>query len=267
MHWKGWMALLLAVAAIEAIAGFAMWRQGNMQFSSEMFLKKNTAKLNEAALGLFWKPVLNSPPPLLLCVGGSQPVAQQPVVESGNQNASLITYSSASAVANLSSLMGKAGMRFQLKTGDSIAFDDLRSRPAILIGGPDDSWILRATENRRFHFARSQSPASVWIEDSHNLQYKAWSLSAEQDTSEVQDYAIVGRFLDPGTNMHTVIAAGLGTYGTSIAGEFLTDPEYVTQLANLLPKDWPSKNIEVVIATRVIASQPGPLRVLAVEVW
>ena len=51
------------------------------------------------------------------------------------------------------------------------------------------------------------------------------------------------------------------------AGEFLTDPGHMEALARFAPTGWQNKNLQAVIATKVINGQPGPPRVVATEFW
>jgi len=86
-------------------------------------------------------------------------------------------------------------------------------------------------------------------------------------TKLTEDYAVVGRFMNPSTERMTVIAAGIGQYGTMAAGEFLTGEKYMKDLAARAPANWEHKNFEGVIATRVIDGSTGPPRVLATWFW
>jgi hypothetical protein len=62
-----------------------------------------------------------------------------------------------------------------------------------------------------------------------------------------------------------VTISGLTAVGTATASVCLQEPTCVDEIVRQAPKDWPSENIEVVIATQMIDGQPGPSRVLAVE--
>ena len=81
------------------------------------------------------------------------------------------------------------------------------------------------------------------------------------------DYAIVSRLLDPTTGKIAVTAAGITQYGTAAAGEFLTNPEYLSRAIRRAPRDWQHMNIQVVPATRVIGGTAGPPQVLATQFW
>jgi hypothetical protein len=82
-----------------------------------------------------------------------------------------------------------------------------------------------------------------------------------------QDYALISRVLDPTTDRMVVVAGGLTGYGTIAAGEFLTNPVYLEAVAKQLPKNWERKNIQLVLAAKVISGHSGPPRVLDKFVW
>jgi hypothetical protein len=82
-----------------------------------------------------------------------------------------------------------------------------------------------------------------------------------------QDYAIVTRALDPSTERTVISAAGIESYGTLSAGEFVTDPEYLGAALLRLSPDWKHKNLQFVIGTKIIEGTPGPPQVLATHIW
>ena len=64
-----------------------------------------------------------------------------------------------------------------------------------------------------------------------------------------------------------ISAAGIETYGTLAAGEFIIDPEYLGVALQAAPRDWRRKNVQFVLGTRIIDGTPGPPRVLATHFW
>ena len=81
------------------------------------------------------------------------------------------------------------------------------------------------------------------------------------------DYAIVTRMVDTTSDRPVIIAAGLTQYGTLGAGEFLSNSEYFSEAARQLPKDWPKKNLQIVLSVPVVNKTSGRPRVLATYVW
>jgi len=82
-----------------------------------------------------------------------------------------------------------------------------------------------------------------------------------------EDYALISRVLEPTTERMLVVAGGLTGYGTIAAGEFLTNAVYLEEIAKEVPKNWEHKNIQLVIATKVIHGNSGPPRVVERYVW
>jgi hypothetical protein len=73
-----------------------------------------------------------------------------------------------------------------------------------------------------------------------------------------EDFALISRVLEPTTDRMVVVAGGLTGFGTIAAGEFLTNPTYINAVAKLLPGNWEHKNVQLVLATKVIGGNSGP---------
>jgi hypothetical protein len=69
------------------------------------------------------------------------------------------------------------------------------------------------------------------------------------------------------TGQPLISAAGITQYGTRSAGEFLTNPKYMEQLGKRAPGNWQRRNVQVVIATKVIDGNSGPPGVVATHFW
>jgi hypothetical protein len=82
-----------------------------------------------------------------------------------------------------------------------------------------------------------------------------------------RDYAIVSRVRDPKTEQTAVIVAGIASWGTLAAAEFVTNPDHLKKLEAFAPRHWEQKNVQVVIATDVIRGSSGPPMVLAAHFW
>lgn len=155
---------------------------------------------------------------------------------------------------------------FRVVPASEASYSQLREGPIVLIGGFDNIWTLRITQNLRFGFEskdgtavlvdRKSPKASPWA--------TAWDLPYEKLS---RDYAIVARIHDSTTGQPVMIAAGISEEGTEAAGELLYNPVYLEALLAKVPADWERKNIEAVIETQVIQGHSGPPRILAVESW
>lgn len=78
---------------------------------------------------------------------------------------------------------------------------------------------------------------------------------------------MVTRVFDPATGRAVISAAGVTQHGTRAAAEFMTNPVYWQGLAEMLPKDWKRRNLQVVLQTYVVLRTPKPPRVLATHCW
>ena len=83
----------------------------------------------------------------------------------------------------------------------------------------------------------------------------------------MRDYAIVTRLRDPKTEQIALIVAGLGSWGTQAAGEFVTNPNNLKKIEPFAPRNWQQKNLQVVLATDIIRGSSGPPTVLAADFW
>jgi hypothetical protein len=130
----------------------------------------------------------------------------------------------------------------------------------------NNPWTLRLTSGLRFSFEKQERGARVM--DKRNPGNTAWSVDFGTPVSQFsRDYAIVSRIRDPKTEQTAVIVAGIGSWGTLAAGEFVTKPEHLEKLQRMAPKHWEQKNFQVVLATDVIRGSSGPPSILAADFW
>ena len=235
----------------------------------------------------FWQPLLNTSGPALMCIGPANlsavTNAVQPSVvgmgQPGDPNApSLqevqkmeaqhVALSDATTLSRIAGLLQSHHKVYQVRNAVFTSFRDLRDGPVILIGAFNNNWTLRLSSPLRYSFGQSVDSHSSWISDRQNPSKRDWSVAMSVPVSTVnEDYALISRIWDATTGQPVVIAAGIGIYGTMAAGEFLTDPMYLSTLARQAPANWDRKNIQVVIATKVINGVSGPPRILATYFW
>ncbi len=178
-----------------------------------------------------------------------------------------VTLSDLQALLRIVRFLDHKGAAFRVQPASSTSFADLRQGPAVLLGGLDNPWTMRAQQNLRFRLA-SDGNGFDWISDSHDPGAKKWFVDFNRPYSKVTtDYAIVALFRDPGTQQPTLIIAGMGENGTKAASEFVMDE---TQLKNALGESLRKpggSNFEVVLTTEVVNGSTGAPVVLVKEVW
>lgn len=168
-----------------------------------------------------------------------------------------VTVGDVAATAKITSFLSARRKEYDMRFGGDISVGDLRERPAILIGGFNNSWTLEMTDNLRFVFAYSHQ-----IQDRIDRR-NVW----KSDENYSEDYAIVSRILNSKTGEILIAAAGIGQAGTRAAGEFLTNPKAIDSVMQAAPKGWERKNMQIVLHTNVINGSPNQPDVVATYYW
>lgn len=239
------------------------------------------------ALDRVWAPVLESPGPVVLCFGGrrgpgDQFVGSPPLATAGVeappgpsitvrdlhiQASRVVHLTDAITVARLAGYLESKSKPYRILTESSATLSDLRQGGAVLVGGFNNDWTLRLTNQMRFRFEMDAAGVSR-IVDRQNPSRRDWTLDWTAPARKVSvDYAIVSRVLDPRTARIVVVAAGMGQWGTLAAGEFLTQPGFAEALAANAPPGWERKRLQAVIATNVINGESGPPRLIEAYFW
>jgi hypothetical protein len=222
---------------------------------------------SQSALDRFWAPVLSSPDPVSVYIGGYA-TDTPPVNTIDLQNSEKVAFADATALARVTSLLVSHNRPYRLRFQMSSKLEDLRDGPAVLIGAFNNSFTLRLTGPLRFSFLRNPETIVNRIQDRSDPENTKWSddMTAPYQNLK-QDYAIVSRVVDPTTGRVVVTASGLAKFGTEAAGEFLTSRPALEEMAKSAPKDWDRKNMQIVIGTDTIGRSAGPPHVLATYFW
>jgi len=243
-------------------------------------------------LDLLWGPLLKAPGTVLVCVGlqaaynwrSAQAQDEiQGVIQSPAHSAAprpfrdedlillkdrYVALDDALCLVRLTSLLERERKPYRIRAEQSMSFADLRDTPAVLIGAFDNRWTLRTAGQLRFTFSKDSEHDTGIVKDSQHPENTAWRLSNYWPNWDISvDYAIVTRMLDTTTDRPVIIAAGLTQYGTIGAGEFLSNPEYFSEAARQLPRNWPNKNLQIVLSVPVVNRTSGRPRILATHVW
>jgi hypothetical protein len=178
-----------------------------------------------------------------------------------------VTLSDLQALLRIVRLLDHKGAAYRVQPASSTSFADLRQGPAVLLGGLDNPWTMRAQQNLRFRLD-SDGNGFDWISDSHDPSAKRWFVDFNRPYSKVTtDYAIVAYFRDPGTQQPTLIIAGMGENGTKAASEFVTDETLLNNALGESLRKPGGSNFEVVLSTEVINGSTGAPMVLVKEIW
>ncbi len=250
------------------------------------------------ALQQFWAPVFSTSQPVLVCLpkpvlyrpssslydnyAKTHPGTFQTQVERFNQPLPLdpdqkiswgdmLTFPDFGLVSGdvyaafrISEALGRIGKSSQIRIGSESSYDELRSSPAVLIGAFSNRWTMEMTSDLRFVF--EEKDGILWIHDRTSPD-KKWFCRLGLHREVVVDFGVVTRLLDSKTGHSVVSVAGITAPGTDAAAQFVSTPEYLSELARTAPLGWEKKNMQVVVQTSVIDAGASPPHVVAAYFW
>jgi hypothetical protein len=232
---------------------------------------------------LFWKPVLDTPGPVLLAVGNvpNGPPTLPEANDGGNistpipspDSTGAVPFSDVITIARVTGALEAKRKTVIIRRENSSSFSDLREGAVVLIGAFNNEWSLRLTRPLRFSLALDADNHLIYIKDAKNPSSRTWSWGTNQprnhpsgaNSPKVQDFALISRIRDSGTGHVVVVIGGLYTYGTEAAGEFLTDPDLMQMVAREDQLSGAHRTLQIVLGTTVTDGTPGPPKVLAVS--
>ena len=149
------------------------------------------------------------------------------------------------------------------------SYSRLRHAPLVAIGAFNNPWSMRINAELRFVFDHRTIDGVTYsyISDRRNSGATEWKVAQPAGGSMAEDFAIVTRVIAPATEETVISAAGIETFGTLAASEFVTGPKYLGAALQSASPDWRHKNMQFVLGTRIIDGTPGPPQVLAVHYW
>jgi hypothetical protein len=229
------------------------------------------------ALDQFWVPVLQSSKPVLIYTGTNAVymptesfAAKRPHPQEHEQSDGMLLFLSAlapgetltsadvfpinyeftsvgdmSVNVRLASFLTAQHHSFDVRAGENISIGDLRESPFALAGSQDGRQPIQELGGAK----------------------KGWSSRLDANRANGEDYAIVARILNSETGNPVIIVAGVTSFGTRAAGQFITNAESLKALTATAPKDWASKNLELVVRTVVLKSDPGAATIVAARYW
>jgi hypothetical protein len=232
---------------------------------------------------LFWKPVLETPGPVLVAVGdvpNGPPTLPAPDGDGDfstpiprPDSSETVPFPDTVTIARVVGQLEANGKTALIRRENSRSFSDLREGAVVLIGAFNNEWSLRLTHQLRYSLALDAEKHLIYIKDANNPSSRAWSWATNQPRTHVggahspvlQDFALISRTRNSETGHVVVVIGGLYTYGTQSAGEFLTDPQLMQVIAKAAELDGGHQNLQIVLGTTITDDTPGPPRVLAVS--
>ena len=110
-----------------------------------------------------------------------------------------------------------------------------------------------------------------YIDDEKGLRIQEQGTSGRSWVSKHgligEDYGLVTRLLDSNTGQFVVLVGGIEASGSDAAADLIVSPNGLEKALQQAPKDWPQKNVQIVVSTTVQDYTAGPAKVIAVYVW
>ncbi|MGD0345379.1 MAG: hypothetical protein ABSA85_01415 [Terracidiphilus sp.] len=263
--WRRYRPLMLISAAALAVALGYSW------------LHKTTPE------DLFWKPVVDTPGPVLVAVGDhpngpptvpdAESAATTVTPVPSSDSSQTVPFADTVTIARVVGALEARNKKVLIRRGSSSSFSDLREGAVVLIGAFNNEWSLRLTRQLRYSLAMDADKHLIYIRDAKNPSSRLWSWGTNQprepvtgaNSPKLQDFALISRIHDSETGHVVVVIGGLYTYGTETAGEFLTNPDLMQAIATQAQPGGGSQNLQIVLGTTVTDGTPGPPKVLAVS--
>lgn len=239
----------------------------------------------------FWQPVFDQGNPLIICIPGIGALRPESGSELHRQltaamdlppnhpdievNAAaggrlyvqdnMVGMGASLGALRIAVHLGTQGKPFQTRIGQEVSFADLRSHPAVLLGAFSSRWTLEMNRDLPFGLVSEDGESRIREQKAPS---RHWAPKALKNSGRADDdYALVARVIDSTSGQVVLIAAGITTYGTQAAAECLVDRHCIGQITASAPSDWPRRNIQAVLHTRILGNTPGPPRIVATRVW
>lgn len=247
----------------------------------------------KSAVERFWEPVLQSPLPVVLCVGnsvvyvlsdrlherflnahpgiqqrGTYTVTLEGLIPAGDiipSPSGYVASTDAVAGALIAGALARMGKSFQIRTGSDFSYTDLHGSPAVLVGfaNPVHREVTRGLRFTPLHVNRRRRVVQDHVSPERSFEVDDISPDGRAEL----DYGIISRLINAETGQPVIQAGGVATFGTRAACEFIVDPASIEMATAQLPPGWERKNVQIVIRVRVLGNTTTKPQVVAVHTW
>jgi hypothetical protein len=274
-HWLYWIAAIGLMAVITKLI--------------------STRFAPSTAFDDFWKPVWQSPYPLLIAM--AHPIVYHPSSRAVRLNEQrlgplhlpvqrplqllpkeidgsdmvpvldqYVGYGDSIAASDISVLMGRHLAGVRIRSADKIEFADFREAPSALIGSFTNRWALELTDPFRFHFGRDARGGPALLDSAHPA--RLWNIPSKGDNGiSSDDYFLVCRLANSPSGKVMLLAAGLTQFGTEAAGHFLTDPKRLNDTLRKIGGNWQNRNLEIIFHAKVVENSTSASELVASYIW
>ena len=228
------------------------------------------------ALTHFWTPILASSSQLLLCIGDPSLFVNQPEGQSTTPVGDMtiqeflrsdsVRYTDAVTLSLVAGELRARGKPFRIRRPAATALKDLRDGPVVLIGGFNNPWTRKLSEDWRFTLA--VDPGGAYVRDRDHPDDRRWlpETGGRLIKNLRQTYGLITRVKDPATGHSVLTLSGL-VHGTRAAGECVVDAACLQAAERMGGSDLAKQNVQIVVDAAVMGEDSGAPRVIAVHSW
>jgi hypothetical protein len=172
------------------------------------------------------------------------------------------------ALVNIAGYLKRTGRPQRIEINRNVQFKDLKAGPSVIIGPLTPRLKEILATDWRFSVERDEKITMTWIRDREKPDSRQWSVEVNAPSnSTAEAYALVTRVWSETLGQPVVSVAGLSPYGTTAAGEFLSDAAALENFASQAPAAWYRRNVQLVIAAKRVGTSSGRPRVAAAHFW
>jgi hypothetical protein len=220
-----------------------------------------------SVLNEFWEPMLSGPGPVLIASAYVPVYAHDARVPGDQGELTLMADQYVGggdlvAAARVAGMLGHMGRASEVRVGNAISFQDLRSAPTVLIGYSSTQW---KDVTRDFRFYVDDSDRGMIRDGGKPTDWYPHNVTSEFHTDE--DYAVISRAFLPQTHSMLILISGCTQYGTEGAADLISNPELLAAALREAPAGWQRKNLQLVLHMQVIANAPASAKVVAAHYW
>jgi hypothetical protein len=141
----------------------------------------------------------------------------------------------------LSNLLSQLGASYKVKRSLMLNWDDLKSENVVVLGSPAENYVSRdLPQKQTFVFRVMKTDRGdrygILNLDPKPGEQKSYFASEEgpSTTQVTEDYSLISLLRGLDENHRLFILAGIKTFGTQAAAEYVTKPEYIRELVSHL---------------------------------
>lgn len=248
----------------------------------------------EGVISKFWSPAFASPKPLLICL--PKPVLYRPSADLYKRTAESqgefdheidrmthpphlqaqdtvrwgdmieffeygVAQGDVEAAIRLSNFLGRQGKDSDVRIGNGYSAADMRNSPAVVIGAFSNPMTMEMTAG--LHFAFVDDDKGIRIQE-QGPSGRSWH---PKNGPIGEDYGLVTRLLNSGTGQFVVLVAGVEASGSDAAADLIVQPYGLEKALRDSSREWPDKNLQIVVSTTVKDGVAGPPTVVAIYAW